>query len=150
MSGGLSAGAAIVRAQSGADVVLKAANSTKLYTVPALNGSGSVVSGAKITPEVSTTMLKFTQPDLNTAALAQTVKEMGVVIDIVDHGGTAVAVDKVLAITPDGQAIDLNALVRLKTQFPFLRAIPAGQWTFINVSGGALTGLEVTFHNVDD
>lgn len=130
--------------------LVKAANTNKYHLVPSLNGSGSPVAGAKVTPEVSATKLKFTQVDLNTAALAQTTKDMGVVIDIIDSGGTAIAVDKVLAITPDGQAVDFNALVRTKAQFPFLRAIPAGTWTFINVSGGALTGLEVTFHNIDD
>lgn len=89
------------------------------------------------------------EPNINGIAAAGYVEALlGTVYDIVDGGGTALAIDKVDVLTPEGEIIDLFWLKRLRAEEPWIKMYSPGIWRFSNVSGGALTGIAVAFFHV--
>jgi len=73
---------------------------------------------------------------------ASLVVDFGSIIEIGDYGSVPLAVAEVTMIDPNGVPHDLFALVQSPATDNFPKAcptLPAGRYTFINISGGALT-----------
>ena len=89
--------------------------------------------------------------ELNFAAAGdEVVIELGDVMHFLDLSATALAVDKIKMITPDGMYADLAAWTILKTSTIKLPGFAGGKFTFVNVSGAAVTGLKIFAVHQDD
>lgn len=74
---------------------------------------------------------------------------LGTTYDIVDGGATALAINIVQAITPEGEVIDLYWLKRLRAEQPWLKMYSPGIWRLSNVSAAAVpANVAVAFFHV--
>lgn len=109
---------------------------------------GTPITGRKIEPQDK--LARYMPDTISEAAVANGASveyDAGVVLDFVDLNATAIAFADWTVVTPHGDTLDLFGLCRIKGDPENLYTLPAGKYTFTNVSGGALN-LQLMVHQV--